>query len=239
MTQTSNSHAALQQLLLQQQQLQYAHVQRPAGAGHTSAGYQQVPQQACKVLPASSSLGLDSGSRNAHIHDRNGAVATIPGSLVFKFGCYGAAHELGHNAYSGGGEAGGGQYAPPRHHASPPQSGGTSVAFGHERDLPGTAVYRRNRRKATLKMVLVSVILVSFLCNFDHGVIPAILSEIQKNFNNQIKFVEQSLFGSLVYFGLIIGSLFAGKRSSTSAISRRTCLYVNCNVKLAHDVAQA
>lgn len=82
---------------------------------------------------------------------------------------------------------------------------------GAERDLPGTAGYRRNRRKATLKMVLVAVILVSFLCNFDHGVIPAILSDIQKNFNNQIKFVEQSLFGSLVYFGLIIGSLFAGK----------------------------
>ncbi|CDI83747.1 hypothetical protein, conserved [Eimeria acervulina] len=93
----------------------------------------------------------------------------------------------------------------------PSSSGaGVSAAFGNEREEGASAMYRRNRRKATLKMVLVSVILVSFLCNFDHGVIPAILSEIQKNFNNQIKFVEQSLFGSLVYFGLIVGSLFAG-----------------------------
>ena len=84
-------------------------------------------------------------------------------------------------------------------------------------------MYRRNRRKATLKMVLVSVILVSFLCNFDHGVIPAILSEIQKNFNNQIKFVEQSLFGSLVYFGLIVGSLFAGTLAAVASVA--CCLH--------------
>ena len=82
-------------------------------------------------------------------------------------------------------------------------------------------------------MVLVSVILVSFLCNFDHGVIPAILSEIQKNFNNQIKFVEQSLFGSLVYFGLIIGSLFAGEPTSeVESLKLYTCVYIHFLIRL-------
>ncbi|KAL8429395.1 hypothetical protein Efla_001233 [Eimeria flavescens] len=96
-------------------------------------------------------------------------------------------------------------------HQGPSGSSAGAAPFGIERSGSESAVYRRNRRKATLKLMLVAVVLVSFLCNFDHGVIPAILSEIQKNFNNQIKFVEQSLFGSLVYFGLIVGSLFAGK----------------------------
>lgn len=113
------------------------------------------------------------------------------------------------NGYAAAGGTGTAQYLPHRSQHSGSQSVASSV-FGIESNGPGSAVYRLNRRKATLKMVLVAVILVSFLCNFDHGVIPAILSEIQKNFNNQIKFVEQSLFGSLVYFGLIIGSLFAG-----------------------------
>ncbi|CDJ61952.1 Transporter, major facilitator family domain containing protein, related, partial [Eimeria maxima] len=115
--------------------------------------------------------------------------------------------DLGSHGFSGGDTHANGAAPFVAHQSS---GVGASVAFGSDHDDGGSAAYRRNRRKATLKMVLVSVILVSFLCNFDHGVIPAILSEIQKNFNNQIKFVEQSLFGSLVYFGLIIGSLFAG-----------------------------
>ncbi|CDJ63219.1 hypothetical protein, conserved [Eimeria necatrix] len=185
MAHPSSNQAALQQLLLQQQQQQqlpYTRTQRSTSLMNMGSGYQQVPQQTCTRLPPFFLRGPEPSLTS----------------------------DIGGHGYSEGVQDAGNQYIPARSHASGPPPGGSSVAFGAERDEPGAAAYRRNRRKSTLKMVLVSVILVSFLCNFDHGVIPAILSEIQKNFNNQIKFVEQSLFGSLVYFGLIIGSLFAG-----------------------------
>ncbi|PFH33260.1 transporter, major facilitator family protein [Besnoitia besnoiti] len=56
---------------------------------------------------------------------------------------------------------------------------------------------------------LVCMLFMSIMCNFDHGVIPAVLGDIQEHFT-QMGFVEQSLLGSLVYFGLIVGTLFAG-----------------------------
>ncbi|CBZ52992.1 conserved hypothetical protein [Neospora caninum Liverpool] len=56
---------------------------------------------------------------------------------------------------------------------------------------------------------LVCMLFMSVMCNFDHGVIPAVLGDLQEHFT-QMGFVEQSLLGSLVYFGLIVGTLFAG-----------------------------
>ncbi|KEP66430.1 UNVERIFIED_CONTAM: transporter, major facilitator family protein [Hammondia hammondi] len=56
---------------------------------------------------------------------------------------------------------------------------------------------------------LVCMLLMSSLCNFDHGVIPAVLGELQEHFP-QMAFLEQSLLGSLVYFGLVVGTMFAG-----------------------------
>ncbi|GAW80224.1 sugar transporter [Plasmodium gonderi] len=58
-----------------------------------------------------------------------------------------------------------------------------------------------------LQLTLILMICISVLCNYDHGAIPVTLEEIQKDF--PLSYIEQSLLGSLVYFGLIIGTIIA------------------------------
>ncbi|CRG99371.1 sugar transporter, putative [Plasmodium relictum] len=58
-----------------------------------------------------------------------------------------------------------------------------------------------------LYLTLTLMICISILCNYDHGAIPVTLEEIQKDF--PLSYIEQSLLGSLVYFGLIIGTIIA------------------------------
>lgn len=54
-----------------------------------------------------------------------------------------------------------------------------------------------------------SMVAMAVLCNFDHGVIPAVLSDIQEHFD-AIGYIEQSLLGSLVYVGVVSGTFLAG-----------------------------
>lgn len=53
------------------------------------------------------------------------------------------------------------------------------------------------------------MVMMAVLCNFDHGVIPAVLSDIQEHFD-AIGYIEQSLLGSLVYVGVVSGTFLAG-----------------------------
>ncbi|SOV22527.1 sugar transporter, putative [Plasmodium sp. DRC-Itaito] len=67
-----------------------------------------------------------------------------------------------------------------------------------------------NKKKSNehiLTLTLSLMICISILCNYDHGAIPVTLEEIQKDF--PLSYIEQSLLGSLVYFGLIIGTIMA------------------------------
>ncbi|KOB59678.1 hypothetical protein PFHG_01437 [Plasmodium falciparum HB3] len=67
-----------------------------------------------------------------------------------------------------------------------------------------------NKKKSSehiLTLTLSLMICISILCNYDHGAIPVTLEEIQKDF--PLSYIEQSLLGSLVYFGLIIGTIMA------------------------------
>ncbi|SOV78887.1 sugar transporter, putative [Plasmodium reichenowi] len=67
-----------------------------------------------------------------------------------------------------------------------------------------------NNKKSSehiLTLTLSLMICISILCNYDHGAIPVTLEEIQKDF--PLSYIEQSLLGSLVYFGLIIGTIMA------------------------------
>ncbi|CAG9480507.1 sugar transporter, putative [Plasmodium vivax] len=72
-------------------------------------------------------------------------------------------------------------------------------------------IIQQLRSKATneriLQLTLTLMICISVLCNYDHGAIPVTLEEIQKDF--PLSYIEQSLLGSLVYFGLIIGTIIA------------------------------
>ncbi|EUD67983.1 hypothetical protein C922_01595 [Plasmodium inui San Antonio 1] len=72
-------------------------------------------------------------------------------------------------------------------------------------------IIQQLRSKATnediLQLTLILMICISVLCNYDHGAIPVTLEEIQKDF--PLSYIEQSLLGSLVYFGLIIGTIIA------------------------------
>eukprot|EP00914_Ancora_sagittata_P017425 GHVO01034316.1.p1 GENE.GHVO01034316.1~~GHVO01034316.1.p1 ORF type:complete len:661 (-),score=59.70 GHVO01034316.1:164-2146(-) len=61
---------------------------------------------------------------------------------------------------------------------------------------------------AGLVFSLICMLLTSVVCNFDHGAIPACLGDIQSHFD--LSFIQQSLLGSLVYAGLIAGTLAAG-----------------------------
>ncbi|ANQ07273.1 Uncharacterized protein PCOAH_00017570 [Plasmodium coatneyi] len=74
-----------------------------------------------------------------------------------------------------------------------------------------TKIIQQLRSKATnehiLQLTLILMICISVLCNYDHGAIPVTLEEIQKDF--PLSYIEQSLLGSLVYFGLIIGTIIA------------------------------
>ncbi|KAF8820549.1 transporter, major facilitator family protein [Cardiosporidium cionae] len=60
-----------------------------------------------------------------------------------------------------------------------------------------------------LYVSLATILIVAALCNFDHGAIPPALGQILSEF--PMGYIEQSLLGSLVYFGLILGTLFAGQ----------------------------
>ncbi|KJP88644.1 hypothetical protein AK88_01724 [Plasmodium fragile] len=72
-------------------------------------------------------------------------------------------------------------------------------------------IIQQLRSKSTnehiLQLTLTLMICISVLCNYDHGAIPVTLEEIQKDF--PLSYIEQSLLGSLVYFGLIIGTIIA------------------------------
>ncbi|VTZ68381.1 major facilitator superfamily domain-containing protein, putative [Plasmodium chabaudi chabaudi] len=65
----------------------------------------------------------------------------------------------------------------------------------------------QNQHNNVLILTLTLMIGLSVLCNFDHGAIPVTLEEIQKDF--PLSYIEQSLLGSLVYCGLIFGTIIA------------------------------
>ncbi|SBS92979.1 sugar transporter, putative [Plasmodium ovale curtisi] len=66
---------------------------------------------------------------------------------------------------------------------------------------------QKTSSESVLLLTLTLMICLSVLCNYDHGAIPVTLEEIQKDF--PLSYIEQSLLGSLVYFGLIIGTIIA------------------------------
>ncbi|KAF8821108.1 transporter, major facilitator family protein [Cardiosporidium cionae] len=63
-------------------------------------------------------------------------------------------------------------------------------------------------RNAEIYLSLATMLIIAALCNFDHGAIPPALGQILSEF--PMGYIEQSLLGSLVYFGLILGTLLAG-----------------------------
>lgn len=70
---------------------------------------------------------------------------------------------------------------------------------------------RRSRVEAprcSLRSVFFWMLSIAFLCNFDHGVIPACLNDIAQGM--RLSFIEQSLLGSFVYLGLIVGTVIGG-----------------------------
>ncbi|CDU17562.1 uncharacterized protein PY17X_0820300 [Plasmodium yoelii] len=66
---------------------------------------------------------------------------------------------------------------------------------------------KNKKNNNILLLTLTLMIGLSVLCNFDHGAIPVTLEEIQKDF--PLSYIEQSLLGSLVYCGLIFGTIIA------------------------------
>ncbi|SBT87814.1 major facilitator superfamily domain-containing protein, putative [Plasmodium malariae] len=68
-------------------------------------------------------------------------------------------------------------------------------------------INKKTSSENILIVTLTLMICISVLCNYDHGAIPVTLEEIQKDF--PLSYIEQSLLGSLVYFGLIIGTIIA------------------------------
>ena len=68
--------------------------------------------------------------------------------------------------------------------------------------------YRRPFSKKKRKFIFVLICLINILINLDRGAIPAGTTEIKEK--NNITNAELGMIGSLLYFGLILGSLTGG-----------------------------
>lgn len=68
--------------------------------------------------------------------------------------------------------------------------------------------YRRPFSKIKRKVIFGLVIVINILINFDHGAIPAGTTALKKE--NNLDNVALGIIGSLVYLGLVLGSLSAG-----------------------------
>ena len=71
-----------------------------------------------------------------------------------------------------------------------------------------TYSYRRPFSKKKRKFIFSLICLINILINLDRGAIPAATTEIKDK--NHISNVELGMIGSLLYFGLILGSLSGG-----------------------------
>ena len=74
--------------------------------------------------------------------------------------------------------------------------------------LNKTYSYRRPFSKQKRKFIFVLICLINILINLDRGAIPAATTEIKDK--NNISNAELGMIGSLLYFGLIAGSLTGG-----------------------------
>lgn len=71
-----------------------------------------------------------------------------------------------------------------------------------------TYSYRRPFSKQKRKFIFVLIFLINILINLDRGIIPAGTTEIKEN--NNISNAQLGMIGSLLYLGLILGSLSGG-----------------------------
>ena len=71
-----------------------------------------------------------------------------------------------------------------------------------------TYSYRRPFSKQKRKFIYVLICLINIFINFDRGAIPAGTTEIKEK--NKITNAELGMIGSLIYFGLILGSFSGG-----------------------------
>eukprot|EP01017_Pseudomicrothorax_dubius_P035288 TRINITY_DN491_c0_g1_i4.p1 TRINITY_DN491_c0_g1~~TRINITY_DN491_c0_g1_i4.p1 ORF type:complete len:611 (+),score=66.14 TRINITY_DN491_c0_g1_i4:84-1916(+) len=62
--------------------------------------------------------------------------------------------------------------------------------------------------EATFKRIYMSILLVNILVNLDHGILPAATKEIRRDL--KLNDVELGVLGSIVYLGLVLGSILAG-----------------------------
>ena len=68
--------------------------------------------------------------------------------------------------------------------------------------------YRRPFSKQKRKFIYILILLINIFINFDRGAIPAGTTEIKNK--NKITNAELGMIGSLIYFGLILGSFSGG-----------------------------
>lgn len=68
--------------------------------------------------------------------------------------------------------------------------------------------YRRPFSKMKRKLIFGLVFVINILINFDHGAIPAGTTALKKE--NNLDNVALGIIGSLVYLGLVLGSISAG-----------------------------
>ena len=68
--------------------------------------------------------------------------------------------------------------------------------------------YRRPFSKMKRKIIFFLIFIINVLINVDHGAIPAGTTELKKE--NNLDNVELGIIGSLVYLGLVLGSISAG-----------------------------
>ena len=71
-----------------------------------------------------------------------------------------------------------------------------------------TFSYRRPFSKQKRKFIFFLIVLINIFINLDRGAIPASTTEIKDK--NKISNAELGIIGSLIYFGLILGSLSGG-----------------------------
>lgn len=83
----------------------------------------------------------------------------------------------------------------------PPKRKSTLERIEEESDLEDTSVNWSQRRR-----IFVLLVLGNLFLNYDNGVIPACLLQIEKDL--KLGYKEMALMGSLVYFGLSVSSLF-------------------------------
>jgi len=83
-------------------------------------------------------------------------------------------------------------------------------------------------QKQSIKKIYYVIAFCNILVNLDHGIIPAATKEIKTDL--QIAEVELGLLGSIVYGGLLLGSLVAGqifqKFNSKSIITTTISAYI-------------